>query len=81
MTMLVMNRHGAFGLYRDRSAESYERFAAVGSGSDYALGAMHAAWEQGLPADEVARLGVEAGIEFDDASGSPITLKKLKLGA
>lgn len=78
-TMFVMNRYGLFSLYSLRSVDRCERFAAVGSGAHYALGAMHAAYEQGLPVEDVARMGVEAGIEFDDASLGPITLKKMKL--
>jgi ATP-dependent protease HslVU (ClpYQ) peptidase subunit len=81
MTVFVMNRYGLFGLYSLRSVQQYERFAAVGSGSRYALGAMYAAYELGAPVEDVARLGVEAGIEFDDGSLGPITLKKLKLEA
>ena len=79
--LLVMNRHGLFGLDSWRCAERFERFTALGSGAHYALGAMYAAWEQGASAEVIARLGVEAGIEFDDGSLGPITLKKLKLEA
>ena len=55
-----------------------ERFAAAGSGSDHALGAMYVAYELDQPAEVVARLGVEAAIEFDKGSLGPVTLKKLK---
>jgi ATP-dependent protease HslVU (ClpYQ) peptidase subunit len=79
--MFVMNRHGLFALDALRSVEECIRFAAAGSGSDYALGAMYAAFELDLSAEEIARLGVEAGIEFDDGSLGPITLKKMKLEA
>jgi ATP-dependent HslUV protease, peptidase subunit HslV len=79
ITAFVLNRYGLFGLYSLRSVDRYERFAAVGSGSRFALGAMYVAYELGLPVEDVARLGVEAGIEFDDASSGPITIKKMKL--
>jgi ATP-dependent HslUV protease, peptidase subunit HslV len=81
MTALIMNRYGLFGLYSQRSVDRYERFAAAGSGAPYALGAMYAAYELGLPVEDVARIGVEAGIEFDNGSAGPITLKKMKLEA
>jgi ATP-dependent protease HslVU (ClpYQ) peptidase subunit len=81
MTLFVMNRYGLFALYSLRTVEQCERFTAAGSGSDYALGALHAAYELGLPVEEVARIGVEAGIEFDDGSLGPITLKTMKLEA
>lgn len=79
MDLFIMNRHGLFGLYPDRFVEHVRRFAATGSGARYALGAMYAAYEQELPADEIARLGVEAGVEFDHASQGPVTLRQIEL--
>ncbi|HZM26775.1 MAG TPA: hypothetical protein VFB89_05435 [Gemmatimonadales bacterium] len=81
MTLFVMNRCGLFAMYSLRTVEQCERFTAAGSGADYALGAMHAGYELGLPVEDVARIGVEAGIEFDDGSLGPITLKTMKLEA
>ena len=80
MMLFILNRNGMFGLDTLRSVERYRRFAAAGSGSSYALGAMYAAYEQGLAAEDIARLGVEAGIEFDNASLGPITLKRVESG-
>lgn len=81
ITLFLLNRFGLFGLYANRSVEQYRRFAAVGSGAAFALGAMYAAYELDVEAEDVARLGVEAGAEFDDASQGPFTMKKLKLAA
>ena len=78
MMLFILNRNGMFGLDTLRSAERYRRFAAAGSGSSYALGAMYSAYEQGLPAEDIARLGVEAGVEFDHASLGPITLRRIE---
>ena len=80
MMLFILNRNGMFGLYSLRSVECFRRFAAAGSGSSYALGAMYAAYEQGLPCEEIARLGVEAGVEFDKASLGPITLRRIASG-
>jgi ATP-dependent HslUV protease subunit HslV len=77
MTLFVLNRNGMFGLHSMRSVDRYRCFAAAGSGTHYALGAMYAAYERGLPAEDVARLGVEAGIEFDGHSMGPITLRRV----
>jgi ATP-dependent protease HslVU (ClpYQ) peptidase subunit len=79
MTLFLLNRFGMFGLYSNRTVEQYQRFASVGSGSGFALGAMYAAYELDAEAEDIARLGVEAGAEFDDASQAPITIKKMKL--
>lgn len=79
MTLFFLNRKGMFGLYPYRSVERQRRFAAAGSGTPFALGAMHAAYRQDLSAEEIARLGVEAGIEFDSYSLGPITLNRVHL--
>ncbi|MEZ4334795.1 MAG: MFS transporter [Myxococcota bacterium] len=79
MTLFLMNRFGLFGLFANRSVEHYQRFAAIGSGAAFALGAMYAAWALDAPAEDIARLGALAGAEFDEASQGPITLKTLKL--
>lgn len=79
MTLFIMNRHGLFALYSLRSVDRFKRFAAVGSGSRYALGAMYAVYERDLSASQIARAGVEAGIEFDDGSLGPVTLKQISL--
>ena len=81
MTLFLMNRFGLFGLFSNRSVEQYRRFSAVGSGEELALGAMYAAYELDASAEDIARLGVEAGAEFDRSSLGPIALKKLKLEA
>ncbi|HSS66321.1 MAG TPA: MFS transporter [Gammaproteobacteria bacterium] len=79
MMLFILNRNGMFRLCSLRSADRCRRFAAAGSGTPFALGAMHSAYEQGLPAEEIARAGVKAGIEFDRASNGPITLKRLEI--
>ena len=81
LTLFLMNRFGLFGLYANRTVEQCQRFAAVGSGAGFALGAMYAAYELDLQVEDVARLGVEAGAEFDQASHGPVTIKKLKLAS
>ena len=42
ITALIANEHGIFGVYSMREVFEYTRFWAVGSGREFALGAMHA---------------------------------------
>jgi len=70
---LIMNANGIFGLYSLREVEQYSRFWAVGSGSEFALGAMHAAYELMDDARQIARAGIEAGTTFDNSSGLPMS--------
>ena len=59
--------------------DEYTKFWAMGSGSEYALGAMYAVYESLESAEEIATLGVKAGIEFDDGSAAPITSYSVEL--
>ena len=70
--LLVMNGRGIFGLLALREVYEYTRFWALGSGSEFALGAMYAVYGQELTASEIAEVGVRAGVEFDGNSAEPI---------
>ena len=75
---LIANPVGIFGLYALRSSHEYTKFYAMGCGSPFALGAMHAAYARGT-AEEIARAGVEAAAEFDDSTGLPVEVFTMKL--
>ena len=70
---LIMNSNGIFGLYSLREVDQYSRFWAVGSGSEFALGAMHAAYESLDSAEAIAQAGILAGTTFDSGSALPMT--------
>ncbi|MCP4491354.1 MAG: MFS transporter [Gammaproteobacteria bacterium] len=70
---LIMNTNGIFGLYSLREVDQYSKFWAVGSGSEFALGAMHAAYDQYDDADAIASAGISAGATFDNGSALPMT--------
>jgi ATP-dependent HslUV protease, peptidase subunit HslV len=69
---LIANPHGLFGIFSYREAFEYNRFWAIGSGYRFALGAMHAVYEHTENAEDIVRAGVEAGCEFDNATGAPV---------
>jgi len=76
---LIMNANGIFGLYSLREVDQYSRFWAVGSGSEFALGAMHAVYDQFDDAEKIASAGVEAGATFDNGSSLPMTSYSMKV--
>ena len=78
ITALIANAHGIFAIYSMREVFEYTRFWAIGSGHEFALGAMHQAYANMNDADEIARAGVETGIAFDKNSDLPVTLYKVK---
>ena len=80
--VLLANPHGIFGVGAHRTVQEYSQFYAIGSGTDLALGAMYAIYnDPKRSAEDVARFAVEAAAEFDDSTGLPVvshavTLKK-----
>ena len=76
---LIVNPNGIFGLYSLREVDQYSRFWAVGSGAEFALGAMKVAYEVFDDAAEIARAGIEAGACFDSSSALPMTSYSLEM--
>ena len=70
---LIANPHGIFGLHSLREVTEYNKFWAIGSGAEYALGAMFAVYEKSATAKEIAETGVAAGAEFNNASSMPLS--------
>ena len=79
---VIATAHGIFGIYALREVYEYDRFWAVGSGAPYALGAMQALYASARSsAHSIARAGVEAGAEFDNATALPLSSKQVRLRA
>lgn len=76
---LICNPQGIFGVYSLREVSEYSKFWAIGSGSEFALGAMHALYSRLDSAEEIARAGVEAGAEFNNASALPMSVQVIDL--
>lgn len=71
---LLANPSGIFGVFSLREVYEYRRFWAVGSGRDFAIGAMHAVYDDpALDALAIARIGIEAGCAYDVSSSLPMT--------
>jgi len=78
---LICNEHGIFGVYSLREVSEYNKYWAIGSGAEFALGAMHAVFDRLDSAEEIARAGVEAGAEFNNSSAMPMTSYTVDLKA
>ncbi|HUL97046.1 MAG TPA: MFS transporter [Usitatibacter sp.] len=79
MTVMVANPWGIFAVYSMREVFEFDRFWAIGSGRDFALGAMYTIYGKSKSAAAVAQAGVLAGAEFDTGTAEPITLHEVKL--
>ena len=78
---VVANASGIYGLYSYREVFEFNEFWAIGTGRNYALGAMFASSSRAASARELAQIGVTASCEFDRNSALPMDLFTLKLKA
>ena len=76
---LIINPNGMFGIHSLREVSEYTKFWSIGSGSEYALGAMFAAYDKCDTAEEIAQLGVKAGAEFNTATAMPLSFYTVDL--
>ena len=76
---LVANENGIFGMYSLREVYEFEKFWAVGSGMDYALGSMFSTYEIIEDPETIARKAVEAACEFDDGCDLPVRIYSIEL--
>lgn len=74
ITSLVANPYGIFGVYSYREVFSFDRFWGIGSGRNFALGAMYATYDRVQSARELAEIGVKAGAEFDKSTSGPFQI-------
>jgi len=79
MTVMVANPSGIFAVYSMREVFEFDRFWAIGSGRDFALGAMYTLYAEATSAAAVAQAGVMAGAEFDTGTAPPISLHEVRL--
>lgn len=75
---LIVNSYGIFKTYELRSVQQFIQFAAIGSGAQYALGALHSLYDRLGSAEEIAKAALNSVVEFDDSSGLPGTFYTVK---
>jgi ATP-dependent HslUV protease subunit HslV len=79
ITAVIANPTGIYAVYSYREVFDYDRFWAIGSGRNFALGGMYTMYDKAKTAAEVARAGVMAGVEFDRSSSGPFEVHTMKL--
>lgn len=81
MTLMIANPAGIFAVYSMREVFEFDRFWAIGSGRDFALGSMFATYAKAKSVEAVAKLAIEAGAEFDTGTSLPMDLRTVTLAA
>ena len=79
MTAMIVNASGIFAMYSMREVFEFDRFWAIGSGRDFALGAMYSLYAKTKTAAAIAEAGVLAGAEFDTGTATPIQMHEVAL--
>ena len=76
---LITNPNGIFGMYSWREVYEFEKFWALGSGRDFALGALFTNYDSLDNPEEIADIAIKAACEFDDGCGLPIIIHSTSL--
>jgi len=79
MTLMVANPSGIYAVYSMREVFEFDRFWAIGSGRDFALGAMYSTYAGTKTPRAIAQAGVLAGAEFDTGTALPMSVHQVKL--
>ena len=73
-SFLIAAHEGIFKVSSDLAVTRFEQYYAIGSGSDYALGALHQLYELEIDAMTIARRAVETAVAFDAYCGGKIRI-------
>ncbi|MFI5307877.1 MAG: hypothetical protein ACHQ53_11015 [Polyangiales bacterium] len=77
-SFLIASASGIFSVACDMSVTEFKQYYAIGSGAPYALGAVHAMYDERADAEKIARKAVDAASALDLYCGGATTLFSLK---
>lgn len=82
LDFIMINRHGIFSCESFRSVLKHSKFHAIGSGQQFAMGAMHSYFndrDSALVGGDLVERGVLAACEFDNGCALPLITHTLRL--
>ncbi len=77
-TFLVASPGGIFLISSNMSVSEFRQYYAIGSGGDYAIGAMHALYGDVPDPATIAQRAVQAAMDYDACCGGRVVFRKLK---
>ncbi|MCH9626289.1 MAG: hypothetical protein S4CHLAM123_14850 [Chlamydiales bacterium] len=77
---LIVNSHGIFEVDYVRVVRQHKYFSAIGSGEEYALGAIKAVYESIDDPEEMAKTAIGAAAQFDSKTALPLQTCCIDLG-
>lgn len=75
---MLVNPYGMFVIKEILSITRHEQFCVIGSGSAYAEGSLFSCYGGSTTAEDLARQGMAAALNFDRRSGPPVELQLIK---
>jgi ATP-dependent HslUV protease subunit HslV len=78
-SFLLVNGGGIFYVSSDTSVTAFEQYYAVGSGAEFALGALHALYDTDLDAETIARRACAAAMAFNVYCGGEVDVCRVAL--
>ena len=78
-TFLIASPGGIFLVSSNMSVSSFTKYYAIGSGGDYALGALHALYDERANPLDLAERAVAAAKAYDSCCGGNTVAREIKL--
>lgn len=78
-SFLVASPGGIFLVSSNMSVSEFRQYYAIGSGSDYAIGAVHALYDEVKNPTLIAEKAVRAAMAYDNSCGGRITSRAVKV--
>jgi ATP-dependent HslUV protease, peptidase subunit HslV len=78
-TFLIASPGGIFLVSSNMSVSRFEKYYAIGSGGDYALGALHALYDEKSDAIDLAERAIAAAKAYDSGCGGATVTKEITL--
>lgn len=78
-SFLVASPGGIFLVSSNMSVSEFRQYYAIGSGSDYAIGAVHALYDEVKNPAVIAERAVRAAMAYDNSCGGRITSHAVKV--
>jgi ATP-dependent HslUV protease subunit HslV len=80
-TFLIASPGGIFLVSSNMSVSAFKKYYAIGSGGDYALGALHATYDASDDPADMAQKAIAAAKAYDSGCGGETVLQEITLKA